>query len=96
MIKPFDNNQDERVVMDRQERSIDATACRQGITHDETGAGDIGTFRTAVGADVFSSILLGIYLPCRKTGVVCSMRFRMHLEGIRSFHLAVWVSGYAY
>nr|QNO44238.1 hypothetical protein EKEPKFGC_00003 [Methanosarcinales archaeon ANME-2c ERB4]QNO44753.1 hypothetical protein KLGCGMKP_00015 [Methanosarcinales archaeon ANME-2c ERB4] len=45
-----------------------------------------GTFRTTVGADVFCSILLGIYLQCGRTGVMFSMRFRMRLEGIRSFH----------
>jgi len=33
-----------------------------------------GTFRTAVGADVFCGILLGIYLPCERTGVVCAWR----------------------
>jgi len=48
-----------------------------------------GTFRTAIGADVFCGILLDIYLPCERTGVVCSMRFRMRLEGIRLSRPAV-------
>ncbi len=33
-----------------------------------------GTFRTAVGADVFCSILLSIYPQRGRTGVVCLMR----------------------
>ena len=47
-----------------------------------------GTFRTAVGADIFCNIR-GIYLQCGRTDVVCSMRFRMRLEAIRLFHPAV-------
>ena len=48
-----------------------------------------GTFQTTVGADVFCSILLGIYLQCGRMGVTCSMRFKMRLEGIHLFHTAV-------
>ena len=41
-----------------------------------------------------SVVFAGICLQCGRTGIMFSMRFRMRLDGIRSFHPAVQVSSY--
>jgi len=65
---PFDNNQAERDVMDRQERSIDATARKgRALRMMKLRQKISGTFRTAVGADIFCNIR-GYISTARKNG----------------------------